>query len=107
MRRPEPPRWAQRLEDNYNRLGCAPFLCLLILVIVGLQVTTTAADAVVICLQFGRDAYFRDGVRAIPHRGYFDLTNGQSVSFVYRLVFILLWIVGFAVWIAVAAIIVI
>src|SRR4051812_360618 len=102
MHRTEPSPWAQRLEAGYNRLGCASFLCLLTAVIAGLFVTTFAADAVVICLQFGRDAYFRQGVRPIPHRSFFELSNGQSITFPFRLVFTLLWMISFTLWIAVA-----
>jgi hypothetical protein len=79
----------------------------LIVVIVGLVVTTIAADAVVICLQFGWDAYFRDGVRPIPHRGFFNLSNGQSVTFPYKAIFGLLWMISFALWIALSVVVVV
>ena len=41
------------------------------------------------------------------HRGFFDLSNGQYVTLPYRGIFLLLWMISFALWIAVAVVIVV
>lgn len=97
-------RWG---DDGYNRLGCLATLGLFALVIVGLLITTRAADAAVICLEFGRDTYFVKGVRPVPHRGFFLLTDGHQVSNVFQAVFIVFWAVSFVLWITLAVLLVV
>jgi hypothetical protein len=100
-------RSAQWISDGYNRLGCGAFLCLLILALVGLIFTSKAAVVVGICMQFGREAYFRDGVRPLPHPGFFHLSNGQIVAPIYQLASVLIWMVLFTGWIAVSLLVVV
>jgi hypothetical protein len=101
MRRPGTSRWAGWLDTGYNRLGCAPFIVLFIIVVIGLKVTTQAADVAVICLQFGPDAYFRGGLRAVG-TDFFQLNNGQRVAGPYQWLFVLLWVITFVPWTLVA-----
>lgn len=82
----------QFLLKEYNDLGCAPTLFLLASVVIGLFVTSGLVERLVICLQFGPNAYFRNGVRPIPHHGFFELNNGHQIADAYKvLFFVLLW----------------
>src|SRR4051812_24741899 len=99
-------RWAERVVGSYDRLGCAAFLCLFAAAVIGLFVARRVAFCVAICLQFGRDAYFREGVRPhhLPHpndpSGHFRLSNGQTLAPQYQGVVIVVSLVALPVWIA-------
>jgi hypothetical protein len=86
------------MDRAYNRLGCGASLCLLALIIIGLPVTQKAIGCLVICLQFGRDAYFRHGLRFLPHRG-FELTNHQFLWPVLIVAFVMFWMISMGLWI--------
>ena len=47
--------------------------------LLGLYLASSAAGVLVICLQCGADAYFKQGVRAAANHT-FVLTNGQTIS---------------------------
>jgi len=79
------------LLHEYNKLGCAPVAFLLLVTIVGIVGLTRLLVMLVICLQFGRDAYFNQGLRPLPHRGFFHLNNGSTVAAPYQLLFVCLF----------------
>lgn len=81
----------QFLFKEYHDLRCAPGLFLLASVVIGFFVTSRLAERLVICLQFGLNAYFRKGVRPIPHHGFFELNNGQQISDAYKVLFFGSW----------------
>jgi hypothetical protein len=70
----------QTLSREYDNLGCAPGILLLLSVVIGADIILHLLDVLIICLQFGIDAYFRKGLRPIPHRGFFNLNNGQMAA---------------------------
>jgi hypothetical protein len=88
----------QTLSREYNNLGCGATACLFLVVILGMFVICFGADGLVICLQFGMDAYFHKGLRRVPHRGFFVLNNGQTVALQYQVLFFAIYIVGMALW---------
>jgi hypothetical protein len=98
--------WDTWLGRGYDNLDIPAFACLLVLVLIGCALTLYGADAVVICLQFGKDAYFRDGVRAI-HHDFFSLSNGQKIAPRFRLIFTAIWAISFVAWNAAALFIVV
>jgi hypothetical protein len=94
--------FAQAISREYNNLGCAPMIILLLSVVAGIFIVTHFAELIVICLQFGSDAYFHQGLRPIPHRGFFKLNNGQEIAPPYKLLFIGLYFVLMPVWVTIS-----
>ncbi len=96
-------KFTKWFDREYNELGCLTVTLLITLVVVGLITVARTSDAVVICLQFGTDAYLHHGLRPVPHRGFFKLNNGQEVAGYLQSVFWILcftllplWIIGSA-----------
>jgi hypothetical protein len=89
------PQRLQRFDKAYNRLGCLAFLCLLGLIVVGLIVVPKLGAMAVICLEFGRDTYFKNGVRLTGHKG-FRMPDGRSLSILYATLFILFQLISWA-----------
>lgn len=95
---PRAKLWREALRREYEDSGCATALCLLFLAVAGLVIISLGADDLVICLEFGSDAFFRQGLHRAPHGGYFGLTNGHVVSAPFQLLWILLFMVGLPLW---------
>jgi hypothetical protein len=95
-------RLGRTLSREYDQFGCAPNVFLLFSMLVGIVTIGHLLDELVICLQFGFDAYFRDGVRPVPHKGFFNLSNGQMIAPPYRLLFFALYFVVMPLWMGMA-----
>jgi hypothetical protein len=104
MPRRQTSRWTKQVVDGYDRLGCGAFLCLFTVAVIGLVfVAQRVAFCIAICLQLGRDAYFREGVRGglgHDHFGQIRLSNGQMLAPYYQGVFHVVWTVALLAWIA-------
>lgn len=90
--------FGQFLRKEYDDLRCAPGLFLLASAVIGLFVTSRLIERLVICLQFGLNAYFRNGVRPIPHRGFFNLNDGHQVADGYKALFCVVWMCALLGW---------
>jgi hypothetical protein len=95
-------RLRQTFWRDYNQLGCAASIFLLLSVVIGVRAILHLLDELVICLQFGSAAYFRDGLRPTPHRGFFNLSNGQAIAGQYKLLFSALFFIIAPLWMAIA-----
>jgi hypothetical protein len=93
------------IDREYNDLDILGSLFLISSLVAGLVTIGKACDAIVICVQFGSDVYFRDGVRHIPHRGFFKLTNGKEISLQNQVLFYCLAGAGIILWEGVALIV--
>lgn len=91
-------RWRQILSREYNQLGCLAGIFMFASMLIGSIVTTQFVDALMICLEFGRDAYFKRGLRTIPHHGFFQLNNGQVIAGQYQALFFVTCLVGTVIW---------
>jgi hypothetical protein len=90
--------FGQFLFKEYDDLRCAPGLFLLASAVIGLFVTSRLIERLIICLQFGLNAYFRNGVRPIPHRGFFNLNNGHQIADGYKALFCVLCMCALLGW---------
>jgi hypothetical protein len=96
--------FARKFWRAYDNMPLAAGPCLLLVVIAGLFIVYHLVDIVIICLQFGADAYFGQGLRYAPGSSVL-LTNGQSIARPYRVLFFVLWFPGMLLWIAAATLI--
>lgn len=82
------------LSEEYNRFGCGAGLVLLLLMISGIMLCEHEITVLAICLQFGADAYYKHGLRTVPHKGLL-LNNGQSIAPQYRaMIYFSIYIAG-------------
>ena len=76
-------RWKNALRETisreYDKLGGAPFLCLALSVVIGMMIIANVNSILVLCISYGSDAYFKNGLRFVPHRGFL-LTNGRTIA---------------------------
>ena len=87
------------LDREYNNLGCAAGLCLFLLAVAGLFITGHLVGIIIICLEFGRDSYFRQHLWFRPHRK-FALSDGRMIAPEYQALFMALWMLLTAFWCA-------
>jgi hypothetical protein len=93
--------WRQILWREYNQLGCLAGIFMFTSMVTGGIVTTQFVDALMICLEFGRDAYFKGGLRSIPHHGFFQLNNGRVIAAQYQALFFVSCSFGIVIWMSV------
>lgn len=91
-------RWRSLMIREYNELGCALFGLVLLVWFLGIVLITKAIDAFVICMQFGLDAYAHHGLRPVPHRGFFQLNNGQTIAARFQILFVFLFFILMPIW---------
>jgi hypothetical protein len=96
-RKPSPSGLSQVVWREYNNLGCAACGCLFFSIGIGAVAISYLVDAVVIILRFGSNAYFRQHVRFVPHRGS-ALSNGLSIGAQYEVLYVILCSIGMIVW---------
>ena len=77
---PRPGSLKSWLDRQYNDFGCAGVLTLLLLMLLGGFAITHFGGMLAICLEYGRAAYFQEGLRFASNRRGFRLTNGQTLG---------------------------
>ena len=92
------------LSREYDNIGCAAGLFLLVAVLIGLFVTVRAAGIAAICMQLGPDAYFKHGVDYVPHKQPL-LNNGQRIAPIFQFVQTLIYFVLMPIWVFIALLI--
>jgi hypothetical protein len=84
---------------EYDNLGCVATLFLFLSIIIGCFIITRLVGDLIICLQFGADAYFQQGLRFVPHHGSL-LTNGRRIGQQYQILSVVLSGAGMIAWTA-------
>jgi hypothetical protein len=90
-----PSNWWDKFWRDVDResFGCLTSMLLWPAVVAGWFGIVRLTGCLVICLQFGRDAYLHHGLRFKPHGGTFQLTNGQTIAPRYTLLFFVFYFV--------------
>lgn len=96
-----PENFRQTLDREYNNLGCAATLFLFAVEMAGLYLVVRLVDVLIICLEFGSNAYFHEGLHYMPHRPDL-LSNGQMTSPGFRFISLVACFIGTAIWTPVA-----
>jgi hypothetical protein len=93
--------FGQFVFKEYSKLHNGPGCFLFLSVFVGAFLAGYLVAPIVISLKFGTDAYFKGGLRLVPHKGL-TLTNGRMMAPPYQFLFIILEVAIIILWAAVS-----